>query len=478
MTDFIQLHDEWTVIGPIGDNAGMSEVVEVERDGQSAVVKRVQNYGAGNRDLLVTELGDCRNIVPFDEIFEAGNELLLRMPKADGSLNQRLETTGTFEESDVISVMTDVATTLLDMGNIVVHRDIKPQNILRFGNAWCLADFGIARYVEDATKTMTYKGHGSGPWTAPERWVGERATIKSDVYSLGVVAYQLVTGELPFQGPDFYEQHRTSTPPTPAAASPLLRSLILSMLAKAPAARPNPAHILEQLTAIGRPILSPSISRLQQLAARNSEKKAVADAAAAAAQTKASQRTILAESAIQMVGTLFDPIIDQLDSIPNVAKFETTGTIQFLFESAELILHMPKTTELDSSLPFDVVCIGSISIEMANVRDGWAGRSHSLWYCDAHNEDEFHWFETAFHRLRSASRLEPYSRSPRDRDTRLALQAGFHNEQVAVPFTPLAGEAVEHFTERWLERFVQAAENKLPRPMMLPEGGANGSWRN
>ena len=475
--EFLQLADKWTVVGPIGDAPGMSDVIEVVRDGVSAVVKVVQKVPGGNRDLLATELGDCRNILPFDEIFDAGSELRLRMPKAEESLNHKLTVGGPFSEVDTVSVLTDIATALLDMGNVVVHRDIKPQNILRYNGSWCLADFGIARYTQEATSQWTFKTWASSEWTAPERWLGQRATIKSDIYSLGIVAYQLVTGELPFTGPDFHEQHRDSPPPTPGGASPLLRSLMLSMLAKSPAARPNPSQVLDRLAGLGRTVSSPAVNRLRELIGEQSEAQAKADAAAAEERTRRDQREELAKSANHLAREFFDPIAEELGALPGIKKTDRSRTVQFEFRSARLTMTLPEAVD-PVDLPFDVVCAGSISVEMTEIRDRWAGRSHSLWYCDAQTEGEYLWFETGFHHLRNTMRLEPYSRAPRENDAQIAVSRVMHLEQVAVPFTPLIGDATGSFVERWIARFAQAAEGTLPRPGVLPEGGTTGTWRN
>ncbi|NKV19180.1 protein kinase [Rhodococcus hoagii] len=478
MTEYIQLTEVWKVIGPIGDTPGMSEVIEVENSGQRAVVKRIKKIEGGNRDLLVTELGDCRNILPFDEVFDDDSDWLLRMPKAEMSLNQRLRAVGKFTEDDTLAVLRDVATTLHDMGSAIVHRDIKPQNILRYNDAWCLADFGIARYAEEATATLTYKMHGSEPWLPPERWRLERATIKSDVYSLGVVAFQLLTGQLPFSGPDLSEQHRNSAPPALDNVAPLLKSLVQSMLAKSPEARPNPSQILDRLNVAAKPVRSAAMSSLYQLAGEASERKAAADAAASAAQTKRDQRRMLAESALMMAPELFDPIVEALSAIPGMRVQTNSRAKEFSFESANLVIEAPIAVDANPAIPFDVVCTGRISVEMTGVRDRWAGRSHSIWYCDAQNEGEYYWYETAFHNLRANSRLEPYSRAASGRDTEMALQRVMHTEQVAVGFTALVGEAVDEFVERWIDRFAQAARDQLPRPMVLPEGTVQGTWRN
>ena len=129
--------------------------------------------------MLVEDLGDCRNIVPFDEVLETESTIIIRMPKAEKSLNRHLQdSAGPLPEAEVVAVLTDLAVALADCGRIVVHRDIKPQNVLLLGGDWCLPDFGIARYAEAATASGTRKGWRSPPWNAPERWEGRRATIK------------------------------------------------------------------------------------------------------------------------------------------------------------------------------------------------------------------------------------------------------------------------------------------------------------
>lgn len=479
MTEFIQLAYRWEVLGPIGDTPGMSTVLEVARGEERAVVKKIEKLTRGNRDLLATDLENCRNIVPILEVGENANELLLRMPKAETSLNQRLNEVGKFSEADTVAALTDIATALQDMGNAVVHRDIKPQNILFYNGAWCLTDFGIARYAEEATQTVTYKFHGSQQWLAPERWRLETATIKSDVYSLGAVAYQLVTGELPFSGPDFSDQHRNQRPPSPAGASPLLRTLILEMLAKSPDARPTPSKILERLKPISNPTSSSAVSLLQKLAGEAAEKKAADDAAAATAQTRVEQRNELATSAIHMADDFIGPIVEQLSALPGTKKTENSNEIRISFENAQLTITKPKiSSSWPENQPFDVVCAASISVERTDVQNRWAGRAHSLWYCDAQFPGEYHWFETAFHNLYNRYRLEPYDKLPSDYDAQIAVQRVMHTEQVAVPFTALVGESVEQFAEKWLQRFAESIKGTLSQPGCLPEGKVQGSYRN
>lgn len=137
--------------------------------------------------------------------------------------------------------------------NEIVHRDVKPQNLLIADDGTVkVTDFGIARFLTDTTTTMTATGAvlGTSHFLAPERAQGQPAGKASDVYALGCVLYQLVTGHPPFQGDQpasVMYQHVTTTPTPPSDLRPQLagefEQLLLSMLAKDPADRPTAAEI-------------------------------------------------------------------------------------------------------------------------------------------------------------------------------------------------------------------------------------------
>ncbi len=82
----------------------------------------------------------------------------------------------------------------------IIHRDIKPQNILLLQNGVVkVGDFGIARFLQSETQTMTDKAIGSVHYIAPEQARGDYITDKVDIYSLGVMLYEMITGKLPFE---------------------------------------------------------------------------------------------------------------------------------------------------------------------------------------------------------------------------------------------------------------------------------------
>jgi eukaryotic-like serine/threonine-protein kinase len=126
---------------------------------------------------------------------------------AGESLRQRLTREGKLPASDAARIMSDVAAALDAAGRAgVVHRDVKPENVLldQGSGRALLADFGIARAVAaEASNSTTGQGVAVGTpvYMSPEQAAGEEIDSRSDLYSLGVVAYEMLVGHPPFQGP-------------------------------------------------------------------------------------------------------------------------------------------------------------------------------------------------------------------------------------------------------------------------------------
>lgn len=131
----------------------------------------------------------------------------------------------------------------------VVHRDIKPGNIL-LGSAGRvkITDFGVSRAVNQVPMTATGMVMGTAQYLSPEQAVGRPATPASDLYSLGIVAYESLVGHRPFTGPtpvDIAVAHvNTPVPPLPGSVDPTLAALVMRMLSKDPADRPRSATTL------------------------------------------------------------------------------------------------------------------------------------------------------------------------------------------------------------------------------------------
>ena len=166
-----------------------------------------------------------------------------------------------------------------------MHRDLKPENVLWWRGAWHLADFGIARYAEQTTSPDTRKFAMTAEYAAPEQWRFERATGATDVYALGIIAYELLSGSLPFPGPtweDFYEQHLRRPAPALDHVPASLAGVVANCLMKEPDARPAPARLLGRLD-LSQPAPSGAAARLQQMGL-NATQHAVEESAAAEAE--------------------------------------------------------------------------------------------------------------------------------------------------------------------------------------------------
>jgi len=145
----------------------------------------------------------------------------------------------------VVKIIADVASALdYAHGSGVVHRDIKPANIMMLSNREIkVADFGIAR-VMASSKTQTGVIMGTPSYMSPEQIAGQKVDGTSDLFSLGVVFFELLTGEKPFVGESITTliYNITSTPPPPLRellpdVHETFESIILKLLAKDKAMR-------------------------------------------------------------------------------------------------------------------------------------------------------------------------------------------------------------------------------------------------
>ncbi|HEU5048708.1 MAG TPA: protein kinase [Gemmatimonadales bacterium] len=185
---------------------------------------------------------------------EDGGELAGRpyyvMPYLEGaSLRQRLEREGPLPVAEAVRIASEVAGALdYAHRHNIVHRDIKPENILLQDGAALVADFGIALAVQQAggeRLTQTGLSLGTPAYMSPEQSLGERTVgTRSDIYALGAVTYEMLTGEPPFTGPSAQAivARLLSESPRPVRAtrpgvSPSVEAAVLRALEKLPADR-------------------------------------------------------------------------------------------------------------------------------------------------------------------------------------------------------------------------------------------------
>ena len=151
--------------------------------------------------LAAARLSGSPNTVTIFDVGESdGHPYIVMELLEGGTLEDRLKAGGAQDPADVIRWL-DQAASALDAAHAagVVHRDVKPGNLLLNSRGEvAVADFGVASAVGLDSMTMTGTVLGTAGYLSPEQATGERATPASDRYALGVVAYELLTGERPF----------------------------------------------------------------------------------------------------------------------------------------------------------------------------------------------------------------------------------------------------------------------------------------
>ncbi|TDD63301.1 serine/threonine protein kinase [Kribbella antibiotica] len=195
------------------------------------------------------------NVVSAYDFGSDGPDSYLAMELVTGcTVGEELREYGPFTADRALHVVRQAAAGLAaahEQG--VVHRDVKPGNLLLAEDGTVkVADFGIVRFLDEETTTMTSSAQivGTSHFLAPERALGKPAGPASDIYALGCVLYQLVTGRTPFTADEpaaIMFQHVEREPVAPSELRPELagecEELILWMLAKDPAKRPTALQI-------------------------------------------------------------------------------------------------------------------------------------------------------------------------------------------------------------------------------------------
>src|SRR6266487_7169566 len=257
---------------------GMSRVFLAEevRLGRHVVVKVLPpEMAAGvsidrfEREIHLAAKLQHPHIVPLLAAGSDGDLLYYIMPRVEGqSLRVRLAHEHELPIPEAVRILHDVCDALAYAhGRGIVHRDIKPDNVLLSGKHSLVTDFGVAKAVAESTGgsgTLTSLGMalGTPAYMAPEQAAGDpNVDQRADLYAVGALGYELLAGRTPFGGlspqgmlaaqvtatPDPVTQHRDSVPPALAA-------LIMRCLAKHPADRPQSADdVLGQLEAMATP---------------------------------------------------------------------------------------------------------------------------------------------------------------------------------------------------------------------------------
>jgi predicted Ser/Thr protein kinase len=235
-------------------------------------VKIIKREFAADADVADRFLREARTMAKLRHsnaamIFDAGNlpdgRHFIVMEFVEGeTLSQALAREGRFSFQHAVNIATQICDVLEEAHRIgIVHRDLKPSNILLGKRGVCVLDFGVAKVLAStAESTFTHASTGSGQligtprYMSPEQCLGQRVGARSDLYSLGVLLYEMLAGRPPFVDPLqsalLVKQATVPAPPLPRLRQDVPRALALAvhtMLAKRPDDRPRTAAVAKML---------------------------------------------------------------------------------------------------------------------------------------------------------------------------------------------------------------------------------------
>jgi serine/threonine-protein kinase len=212
-----KINDRYEIVRSIGEG-GMANVylgvdtilnrnvaIKILRGDLASDEKFVRRF---QREALSASSLSHPNIVEMYDVGEDNDQYYIVMEYIEGkTLKQLLKKRGFLTIPEVIDIMLQLTDGLAHAhDSYIIHRDIKPQNILILENGLVkITDFGIAVALNSSQLTQTNSVMGSVHYLPPEQASGKGSTIKSDIYSLGIIMYELLTGKLPFKGENAIE---------------------------------------------------------------------------------------------------------------------------------------------------------------------------------------------------------------------------------------------------------------------------------
>ena len=249
-----KINDRYEIIKMIGEG-GMANVylandnilerkvaIKVLRGDLSNDEKFIRRF---KREALSVSNLSHPNIVEVYDVGEEDGNYYIVMEYIEGkTLKQLLQKRGALTLPEVIDIMSQLTDGLSHAHEAyIIHRDIKPQNIMIEDNGLVkITDFGIAMALNSTQLTQTNSVMGSVHYLPPEQANGKGSTIKSDIYSLGILMYELLAGSVPFKGDTAVEialKHMKEKMPSIRKQNPTIPQSVENIILKATAKNPK-----------------------------------------------------------------------------------------------------------------------------------------------------------------------------------------------------------------------------------------------
>ena len=249
-----KINDRYQIIKTLGEG-GMANVylahdtildrnvaVKVLRGDLASDEKFVRRF---QREALSASSLSHPNIVEMYDVGEDDGQYYIVMEYVDGkTLKQVLKQRGHLSITEVVDIMLQLTDGMAHAHDAyIIHRDIKPQNIMILANGMIkITDFGVAASLNSTQLTQTNSVMGTVHYLPPEQAQGKGSTIKSDIYSMGIMMYELLTGLVPYKGDNAVEialKHLKEPVPSIRKVDPSIPQSIENIIIKATAKNPK-----------------------------------------------------------------------------------------------------------------------------------------------------------------------------------------------------------------------------------------------
>jgi serine/threonine-protein kinase len=420
---------------------------------------------------------EYRNVIPF---YDAGydkntGQYFIVMPCAEKSLQDEINGLGKIEEASSVLILLEIVSGLLEVKEII-HRDLKPGNVLFHEGKWKIADFGIAKFVEESTSMRTLKGCLSPQYAAPEQWDMESLTNAVDIYSLGCIGIALLTGNPPFLGlqEEIKSQHLYHEPPQLPEISPRLNTLLRSMLRKIPANRPTADAVKSSLSQLSyQSMPSQEFAELSRVASMISEEAARKEAEEIQQTREKIQREKIAKEAKTILNEIISDLFSKIQNYAsNALIYSKSGVRSIELGKAKLSVDF----SMFNTIPEDAfsrsrwnVITGAVIMVTQELNRPYEWGAN-LWYTNLGQTGGLNWWEIMYMTspfLTPRKRFEPYAET----DLNLADKAGSNTMDIiqfgSVPKQIDFGNE-EEFYKRWVNYLTSAVSGNLSKPGLLP----------
>jgi len=479
----------------LGSPGGFGEVFQGSGKNDDVAIKRLKVTAsqAAHRELQIGKSlseRQFKNIVPIIDYGQDADSdrYFLVMPICERSLQDDINNRGVLPARESIEILLAILSGRLEVQDIT-HRDLKPSNVLLHESVWKIADFGIAKFVEDSTSLETLRSSLTPAYAAPEQWQLQRPTGATDIYATGCIAHALVTGKPPFSGDvdALREQHLNNIPQPLDELPANARSMVSQMLRKNAEIRPK----LERCIEVFQEALENDDKDIRDVDAKMAEAvnelaimHAKREVEYQAREKRKRKRESIYKEAAHELNQIKDRLFHEIKSHAQDVMERSSSDTRLSIGNA--VLTFDTTTDpnnlrgIKKSDPeemgwgvhkrqssWDLIAITSISIEQRVSREVYK-RCANIVFGKPNENSEYRWYEMAFWSLSSKGRQDYPFCLDYVWEIDKALSEVMDKTNLAHNPRAINGEDEDSFIEYWMDIVTQAMVGKLARPSTMP----------